>query len=342
VIKGAKSYVQGCERETPSKILDNVSTLDTVRDLDRLRIALGESKLNYFGFSYGTYIGELYAKLFPQNIRTMVLDGVIDPALSITASDQQQAVGFERDLQDFYNWCPTNTTCKTELPKGAKTTLTDLLTQFQHGATVKAKLAAVYGGSTTVNYGVLVTAVIASLYSNQEWPDLAKAISNALHRNGALLAAIAYSYAGLQQNGTYSNMTAANTATNCEDNVVPTTISQYKAIAVKMAKVAPVFGASEAWGTLTCTYWPVHPIAGPAPIVNHSKSTILVIGSTGDPATPYAGAKSVARELGRAELLTRTGSGHTAYLFSSCVRTWTDNYITTQTLPPVGTVCPSN
>lgn len=342
VVKGVKSYVKGCQQETPSKILENVSTLDTVRDLDQLRIALGQAKLNYFGFSYGTYIGELYAKLFPQNIRTMVLDGVIDPALSITTSDQQQAIGFERDLQDFYNWCPTNSTCQTELPLGAKTSLTNLLTKFEHGTTVKARLSAIYGGTVTVNYGVLVTAVIASLYSNQEWPDLAKAVSNAIKGNGALLAAIAYSYAGLQQNGTYSNMTAANTATNCEDNKAPTTISQYKSLAVKMAKAAPDFGASEAWGTLECTYWPVRPASAPAPIANHSKSAILVIGSTGDPATPYAGAQNVAKELGRAVLLTRTGSGHTAYLFSSCIRNWTDSYITTQALPPKGTVCPSN
>ena len=342
VIKGVKSYVQGCERETPSRILDNVSTLDTARDLDRLRVALGHGSLNYFGFSYGTYIGELYAKLFPQHIRTMILDGVIDPALSITASDEQQAVGFEHDLQSFYNWCPTNATCKTELPRGAKTTLTGLLDRFQNGASIKGRLAPLYGGTITVNYGVLTTAVIASLYSNSEWPDLAKAIANATHGDGALLAAIAYSYAGLQQNGSFSNMTAANVATNCEDNAVPSTIAQYKSLAVRMAKVAPDFGASEAWGTLECTYWPVHPTSGPAPIANHSKSTILVIGSTGDPATPYAGAKSVAKELGRAELLTRTGTGHTAYLFSSCIRSWADGYLTTQALPPSGTVCPSN
>ena len=342
VIGGVKSFIKGCQQETPSFILDNVSTLNTVRDLDRLRIALGEPKLNYFGFSYGTYIGELYVKLFPQNFRTMVLDGVVDPALATSTSNLQQAVGFQRDLQDFYSWCPTNATCKTEFPKGVKVALTGLLSSFQSGASVKAHLATLYGGTVTVNYGVLTTAVAASLYSNQQWPDLAKAIATAYQGNGNLLAAVAYSYAGLQQNGTYTNMTAANIATGCEDNRAPTTIAQYKALAIKMAAAAPVFGASEAWGTITCTYWPVKPISSPAPIANHARSSILVVGSTGDPATPYSGAVHVAKELGNAVLLTRTGSGHTGYLFSSCVRTWTDNYFMTTALPPKGTVCPSN
>ncbi len=342
VVDGVKSFIKGCQTETPAFILDNVGTINTVRDLDRLRIALGEPKLNYFGFSYGTYIGELYVKLFPQNFRAMVLDGVVDPALSTTASNLQQAIGFERDLQDFYRWCPTNSTCAREFPKGVKGALTGLLTSFSKGASVKAHLAVLYGGTVTVNYGVLTTAIAASLYSNQQWPDLAKAIASAYRGNGNLLAAIAYSYAGLQQNGTYSNMTAANIATGCEDNKAPTSIAQYKTLATTMAKAAPVFGASEAWGTITCTYWPVKPTSSPAAIANRSRSEILVVGSTGDPATPYSGAVNVAKELGNADLLTRTGSGHTAYLFSSCVRNWTDRYFTTLALPPKGSVCPSN
>lgn len=342
VIAGVKSFVKGCQADTPAFILDNVSTLNTARDLDRLRIALGGQKLNYFGFSYGTYIGELYVKLFPSNFRTMVLDGVVDPALTTTTSNLQQAVGFERDLNDFINWCPTNATCKSEFPAGVRGALNAILARFQRGASVKAHLAPIYGGTVTVNYGVLTTAVAASLYSNQQWPDLAKAIATADRGNGNLLAAIAYSYAGLQQDGTFSNMTSANIATGCEDNRAPSTIAEYRSLAVKMAKAAPVFGASEAWGTLTCTYWPVKPTRGPAPIANRSSQKILVIGSTGDPATPYSGAVQVAKELGNAELLTRTGSGHTAYLFSSCVRSLTDAYFTTTALPPKGTVCPSN
>ncbi len=342
VVAAVKAYVQGCVRQTPSIVLNNVSTLSTVRDLDRIRIALGQSKLNYFGFSYGTYIGQLYAKLFPQNFRTMVLDGVTDPSLSNNVSDQQQAEGFERDLQNFYSWCATNSTCKTELPNGAKTALTGLLSKLKSGGSVQARLASQYGGVVSVNYGVLLTAVAASLYSTQDWPDFAKAIANALHGDGTLIAALAYSYAGLQQDGTYANLLAANTATNCEDNAVPKSISQYQSLAKQIAKVAPIFGAEEAWGTLGCVYWPIKPNGKVGPIVNHSKTPILVIGSTGDPATPYSGAVHVAKELGNAELLTRTGSGHTAYLFSSCIQNWTNQYLTTVVLPPKNTVCKSN
>lgn len=342
VVTGVKAFVRSCEQHTAKIVLDNVSTLDTARDLDRLRAALGQRRLNYFGFSYGTYIGELYVKLFPDRVRAMVLDGVVDPALSTTASDLQQAVGFERELDDFYRWCPTNRTCTKELSSDPKATFDALLSRFEHGETVPAHLAPQYGGTVHVGYGIFLTAIASALYAQQEWPDLARTIYDAVHHSGALAAALAYSYAGLQPDGTFSNMLAANNAINCEDSPAPTSVGAYPALARAMGKAAPVFGPSEAWGTLSCTYWPVHPTAGPAPIVNRGKDPILVVGSTGDPATPYSGAQHVAVELKNAELLTRTGTGHTAYLFSSCIRTWTDRYLETLALPPKGTVCPTN
>jgi pimeloyl-ACP methyl ester carboxylesterase len=342
VVAGTKAFVAGCEAETPKNVLLNVSTLDTARDLDQLRIALGGAKLNYLGFSYGTYLGEQYMKLFPHNFRAMVLDGVVNPALTTTVSDQQQAVGFEVDLHDFYNWCPTNATCKKQLPQGAKTELTDLLHRFASGATESAALAPLYGGTVKVTYGILTTAVIASLYASSEWPGLAQAIHAAEHGNGEPLVAIAYNYAGLQQNGTYDNMLASNTATNCEDNAAPTSLATYQALARQMAKAAPDFGAGEAWGTIACTFWPEHIAPAPAPIRNLSAHTVLVIGSTQDPATPYAGSVAVTKQLGNARLLTREGSGHTGYEFSACIRTYADQYFTSLALPPSGTTCASN
>ena len=102
-------------------LLENVSTLDTVRDLDRIRAALGQAKLNYLGFSYGTYLGEVYAQTYPGHVRAMVLDGVFNPALSNNEILEQQAEGFEADLADFFAWCPRDKACSRELPQGAKT-----------------------------------------------------------------------------------------------------------------------------------------------------------------------------------------------------------------------------
>lgn len=339
VVLGEKAFVAACKRNTPAPLLDNVSTLDTVKDLNQLRLALGDKELNYLGFSYGTYIGELFAKLYPNDVRTMVLDGVVNPAISTIASERQQAVGFEQDLNDFFNWCPSNKSCSSSLPNGAQTTLTSLLAQLKGGTTITAELAPQYGGTVKVDYAIALTAVVSSLYSSQTWPQLAQAIAQATRGNGELLAALAYSYGGLQQNGTFSNMIAANTAISCEDNPAPRTIAQYQTLASSLEKVAPIFGAGEAWGTLACAYWPVHPAQGPAPIVNTGRSPLLVIGSTGDPATPYEGAVAVAKQLHNAELLTRDGTGHTGYLFSSCIRSWTDRYFVSLKLPPVHTVC---
>lgn len=342
VVAATKAFDAACAAHTPRQLLENVGTRVTVDDLDRLRAALGEAKLDYVGFSYGTYVGELYAQAFPGHVRAMVLDGVVDPALDTAASELVQAKGFEADLHDFFAWCPTNATCRSELAGNAKAAYDDLFGRLARGATLTALLKPLYGGTQQVTLGVAETALAGSLYAKTSWPYLAQAIDAGLRGNGGPLAAIAYSYEGLQQDGTYTNLVAANTAVNCVDRPSPTSLATYERLSRELAKAAPDFGAGEAWSSLVCAYWPVAPQGTVAPIHAPASPTILVVGSTGDPATPYAWAQAVAHQLRHAVLLTRSGPGHTAYFSSACIRGLVDGYLASLHTPRPGTVCPSN
>jgi pimeloyl-ACP methyl ester carboxylesterase len=341
VVRATQSFDHACAEHTSSTLLHNVSTMDTVRDLDQIRAALGRAKLDYLGFSYGTYLGELYAKTYPSHVRAMVLDGAVDPALSDNAIAAQQAVGFERDLSDFFAWCKTDQSCTQELPGGAKSSYDQVMGPLAHGHTLLADLQPQYGGQQQVTLGVAEVAVLGSLYSEETWPDLAQALSEALSGNGGLLAALAYSYEGLQPNGQYDNLVAANAAISCTDRQYPANLGTYEQLASQLAKTSPDFGALSAWSNFECAYWPVRGTQQPAPVHVSGGPAILVIGSTGDPATPYSWAQAVTHELGHARLLTRDGPGHTGYLYSTCVQHWANRYLMTLQLPPVGTTCPT-
>jgi hypothetical protein len=119
-------------------------------------------------------------------------------------------------------------------------------------------------------------------------------------------------------------------------------VSAYEALAARLVKVAPDFGAADAWSNVACAYWPIPAEGKTGPVHADGSPPILLIGSTDDPATPYVWAQAMARQLAHAELLTRTGPGHTGYMYSTCVQRWTDRYLATLEMPPPGTVCASS
>lgn len=341
-VSATKSFDEQCAAHTSHLLLENMSTVDAAIDMDQLRAALGQAKLTYIGFSYGTYLGAVYAELFPTHVRALVLDGAINPDLSNSEIDLEQAEGFEVDLHDFFAWCDTNSKCESELPGGAASDYQRLISAFENGRTLSVPLLAGYGGNRPLDYGVAVTGVLASLYSTQEWPPLAQALQQAIAGNGTDLEETALSYQGFQPNGSLENIQEANTAVNCLDHPTPTSVSDFVQLGKQFAAKAPDFGALEAWGSLACAFWPIPPTGEPEPIHAAGAPPILVVGSTRDPATPYEWAEALASQLDHGVLLTRDGDGHTAYFSSSCIRTWVDNYLTTLATPPKGTVCQSN
>jgi len=343
LVTATRSFVAGCERSVPADVLAHLSTREVAKDMNRLRQALGQSKLTYLGFSYGTYLGALYAEQFPHRVRAMVLDGAVDPALGTDQLDAEQAASFEHDLDAFFSWCQTVSaqSCPLETTGGAAADYHRLIHELSTGRTIPADLPADIIGPSTVDLGVAETGVLSALYSVSDWPDLARGISQALDGDGEILAALALQYLGLQPNGTYSNIVSADTAVSCLDRPTPSSLSAYEALADKLGAADPDFGAAEAWSTLACLYWPFRPVGRPAPIHAPGTPTILVVGSTGDPATPYSWAVALAHQLDHARLLTRDGDGHTAYFFSACIQHDVDAYLLDLTLPPPATVCPS-
>lgn len=332
-----RTFAQGCESTSGKALLAHVGTVDAARDMDRIRAALGEAKLTYLGFSYGTFLGATYAELFPHHVRALALDGALDPSLSTEASDIQQAKGFEQDLSDFLANCDSTPGCPLRQAGGARATFDRALAVIRSGA----RLPGPPGSGRTLGPGEGYLGIVAGLYSSDTWQYLAQAVAQVLTGQGGLLLALSDSYTMRQPNGTYENTLEANAAVNCVDRPSPHSLATYNADAASFEAQAPDFGELEAYGPLACAYWPVPPTDQPHPITAKGAPPIVVVGTTADPATPYAGAVALAHQLASGVLVTHVGVGHTAYVDSACVRNIVDAYLINLAVPSAGVVCKS-
>jgi hypothetical protein len=184
-----------------------------------------------------------------------------------------------------------------------------------------------------------VTGVLFTLYDQSYWPYLDQALTLADRNSGALLLQLADYYNGRNSDGTFTNETEANVAVNCLDRVVPTDIASFDALGPKYAGAAPFFGPAFQYSNLLCAYWPVKASGTLGPITAVGAPPVLVVGGTGDPATPYAWAQAVSQQLSGSVLLTRQGNGHTSYNSSACAKQLIDAYLIDLSLPAAGTVC---
>lgn len=338
-VAATKQFDQSCLADSGKALLSNLSTADAARDIDRIRVALGEAKLTYLGFSYGTFLGATYAGLFPTHVRAMALDGALNPDLSFVSLDLQQAEGFEVDLNDLLAACEASLLCplKIDADKDHTTVRAEFdraLARIESGTSIPTS-----SGNRTLNVGEGYIGIVAGLYSSSTWVDLDAALADVLDGNGTLLLDFADQYNERQSNGTYSNLLAANVAINCADYPTPTKVSAFEGAVASFVAAAPVFGASQAWAPLSCAFWPVPPTS--APHVIHAKGAppIVVVGTTSDPATPYSGAQALAAQLDSGVLVTHLGVGHTAYDDSGCVRSAVDAYLIRLKVPARGLTC---
>ncbi|HTZ08803.1 MAG TPA: alpha/beta hydrolase [Acidimicrobiales bacterium] len=320
-----KAFGAACEAVSGS-ILPYVGTVDTARDLERIRMALGDPGLTYIGHSYGTLLGATYAQLFPTHVRAMVLDGAIDPALSAEQIVMEQADGFEHVLESFFTWCGSG--CAWQEGSDPTATLLALINRSR-----AARLPA--GGGRSAGPGEIYNAVLDSMYSTASWPRLASALAQAEGGDGAAVLALSDSY--LTFNG--PNAADAEQAIDCLDHPVTTSLSGFPGLALEAATTAPVFGPVLTWGLAGCAQWPVPATRTPAPTTAVGSPPIIVTGATGDPATPYAWAQSLASELQHGVLVTWVGEDHVAYYYSACVRAVDQAYLVNGTVPAPGTVC---
>jgi pimeloyl-ACP methyl ester carboxylesterase len=332
--QSSKQFGQDCLKYTGT-LLGNVDTTSAARDLDLLRAVLGDKKLNYLGYSYGTLLGQTYANLYPQNTGRLVFDGAIDPTVSPTEVNETQAKAFEKSLRKFLSECPTISGC----PFGRNVT--------KSMNTVKALLASLDANPLRNKDGrelgsnTMVTAIIYPLYSVQLWPDEAALFASVMKGDPTIAFQLADTYNDRNKNGTYStNTTEAFTAVSCLDYPSDSDVATMRAQAAHIAKVAPVLGPEMAYGGTGCYDWPYPStrVAGPLPAVG--SAPILVVDTTGDPATPYAWGKHVAQILENGHLVTYNGFGHTAYNKSnSCVNNAVDNYLLHGTVPKTDPQC---
>jgi pimeloyl-ACP methyl ester carboxylesterase len=328
-IASLRQFAAACEKDSPN-LLPYVGSVDVARDMDRLRQALGDGALTYMGQSYGTLLGLTYAALFPTHIRAMVLDSVIDPALSFDQITQGQAEGFENSLNAFFAWCAGSAACSWHPGPDPTNALVTLLS-------VAAATPAPAGGGGVAGVGQMYDAVLDSLYSQSEWPQLGAALAADAAGNGAPVVALSNHY----NTGGSTNADTAVVAIDCLDHPVSRNLATYGSLAQSLASSAPVFGPLLAWGEAGCAVWPVPPTRTVGPVAAPGAPPILVVGTTNDPATPYAWAVSVAKELDRGVLLTHDGDDHVAYFYSACVRADVQTYLVNGQTPAPGTVCRS-
>ncbi|WP_245666290.1 alpha/beta hydrolase [Actinomadura latina] len=331
----SKDFAQRCKSKTGSE-LPYVGTVNAARDMDVLRAALGDEKLTYYGASYGTYLGAFYAEQFPKNVRALVLDGAVDPALSSTELLVEQAKGFETALRAFADNCVKSGNC----PFGdSADAVIGKISSFL-SATDKKPLTNTRD-SRKVTESLAVMGIARSLYVKEYWPVLRQALTQAMQNSdGTILLALADEMVERKPNGTYSNQTDANMAVNCVDKPNPPDLAAYAKYADQAKKVAPRFGPFVVWGGLPCVYWPAQTKQEPKPITAKGAAPIVVIGTIRDPATPYKWAQNLADQLSSGVLLTFNGDGHTAYLQGNpCITKATDNYLITTDPPKDGTTC---
>jgi pimeloyl-ACP methyl ester carboxylesterase len=328
-IAGLRQFAAACEKNSAS-VLPYVGTVNVARDMDRLRQALGDTGLTYMGQSYGTLLGLTYAALFPTHIRAMVLDSVIDPALSFNQITAGQAASFEGVLNAFFTWCAASTDCAWHTGSDPTATLQALLT-------TAATAPAPAGGGSVAGVGQLYDALLEDLYSQSDWPQLGQALADDAAGNGAPAAAQSNTY----NTGGSDNADDAATAIDCLDHPVSHDLATYGALADSLQASAPIFGRLLAWGEAGCAVWPVPPTRTVGPVAAPGSPPILVVGTTNDPATPYAWAVTVAKQLDHGVLLTHDGDDHVAYFYSACVRADVQTYLVSGQTPPPGTVCTS-
>ncbi|WP_433478251.1 alpha/beta hydrolase [Spirillospora sp. CA-142024] len=330
-------YVRQCQARS-GRLLPHVGTVNAARDLDMIRAALGDDRLHYFGVSYGTWLGGSYAHQFPGRVGRAVLDGAVDTRISGVDLALQQAAAFQRALGGF------GAACARLGPKGCP--------MGTDGPSVVASIARTLSGldrrplSTSsgrrLTQSLGTTGVATALYSRDAWPYLAQGLVDAVkRRDGTLLLMLADIQNGRKDDGTYTGLQAANTAITCADGTDRYTVADVRRLLPRFRSTSPIFGTSMGWGLLECTGWPVRGDGTAREVSAPSAAPILVVGNTGDPATPYAWAPALTRALGgQATLLTLKGQGHGSYdTGDPCVRKAVDAYLLRGTVPAMGATC---
>jgi pimeloyl-ACP methyl ester carboxylesterase len=336
LMRGAAQIPRGCLRRSP-EIARHVGSEDTVRDMDVLRAALGNDRLNWLGFSYGTYLGTMYAEEFPDRVGRMVLDGALDPSLDLMQISHGQSHGFQTAMTRFAADCIQHTNCPTQESEQAVLNGINRLLVRLDRAPMKSD------HTLPLLESQAISALFYAMYSPDLWPLLRYGLKQASVGDGAGLQALS-DYANDKTGPTTygSNMASAFPAISCWDAPAPPGQDGLRKAANAWSRgvAVPDMARAMSWGNAPCSQWYGHSDQAPAAAHSTTTSPILIIGTTYDPATPYWWAQALSRQLPTSGLLTYRGDGHTAFgRGTACVDSAVNTYLLDGTLPPSGTVC---
>jgi pimeloyl-ACP methyl ester carboxylesterase len=326
-----KKMADGCQAKYGDS-LRLYSTEQAARDVDAVRAAVGDQKLSYLGYSYGTLLGATYAQLFPKNIRAMVLDGAVDPTQRAIPSAESQAKGFARAFDQFASWCQSNS-AKCPVASDAKGALASALDRAR-----KSPIKAADG--RTVTAGWVATGVFSALYAESQWQPLGQGLADLGKGDPKQILALADEYSRRDANGHYDNMFDIFNTVSCDDDPGGETVAQARDLQSQWRTKYGVFGSSLATGIVMCAVWPTKRDPYPTGKADGAPP-IVVVGTVNDPATPYEQTAKLAGMLGVGRVVTWQGEGHTAYPQTTCIRGAVDAYLLNLTVPPDGLTCPS-
>lgn len=309
-------------RELDAEVLPHLGTDDVAFDMEAIRRALGDEPLNYIGFSYGTHLGQVYAARFPDRIRAMVLDAIVDPTLGYEEMLIEQAVAFDRSFERHAAACARTPSCGVD----------DLGRAYDQVLAMVEREPLETASGTPAGPSELATAAIVASYVPDGWQTLGPALAAALEGDGTLLASLADAYRDFGGFSTY-------VAVVCIDSPPPRGVEAYRDFAARAAAAAPRFGAAVANELLPCATWPAEPVGEPEAITAEGAPPILVVGNTGDAATPYENAVAVADRLASGVLVTVDIDGHVAYGVDRCLTELVDDHLVHLEVPPPGTRC---
>lgn len=326
-LKDGSDFGAGCASRS-GKVIPHVTTSNTARDLDLVRHVLGDRKLNYLGYSYGTQLGAAYAHQFPRNVGRAVLDAVVDPTVDAKGHARHQTTGFQRALNNYFDSTGEGAAAGTARVSRLLKRLDSQPLPTTDGRKLTESLA--------------LTGIVLPLYSKSSWPLLTSALKDAEDGRGDALLELADMYNDRDADGHYGTDGHAQRAISCADSSQRPTAAEAKALLPEFRRISPVFGEFLAWDTAGwCANWPVKGEYVTPEVSAPGAGPILVVGTTGDPATPFEGAQRMADGLGAGVgiMIRNEGEGHGAYGTSSCVTKLVDDYLLDGKVPATGTKC---
>lgn len=330
IIDTSERFTEICF-EKNGDVLPHVGTNNVARDMDMIRRSLGEDEISYFGFSYGSELGSVWATMFPETVRAAVLDGATDPEADSLDGSLQQSKGFEQSISTFLARCSDDRSCAFHNDGDAEGAFDELMARMDENPIPTSP------GRPDLTRGMALTAVAQAMYTSSRWDELAIALDDARSGDGAGLLELFDAYFQRRPDGSYGNELEAFLNILCADDPTRTTIEAADAEAARFTEIAPRFRPGTT-GDYTCVFWP-EAIDPRIAITGAGAGPIVVIGTTGDSATPLEGTRNMARVLEDGRLIVVTAEQHTGYTSDACAQRTADAYLIDLVVPDEETNC---